>query len=93
MRSMWPAPLVCRWNLNASHGAYAYEAAAQSYLPYDKLKDEDVATRNELARVIAGVTGAGQNAFVTVSNEAEGCAPLTVIELAKAVQELKQRNP
>jgi uncharacterized protein YecE (DUF72 family) len=93
LRSMWPAPLVCRWNLNASHGAYGYEAAAQSYLPYDKLKDEDVATRNELARVIVGVTGAGQNAFVTVSNEAEGCAPLTVIELAKAVKELKQRNP
>lgn len=92
LRSLWPAPLVCRWNLNASHGAFGYEAAAQSYLPYDKLKDPDPAARNELARVIVGVTGAGQNAYVTVSNEAEGCAPLTVIELAKAVRELQQGN-
>lgn len=41
-----------------------------------------------LARTIAGVTGAGQNAFVTVSNHAEGCAPLTLRTLAERVASL-----
>jgi uncharacterized protein YecE (DUF72 family) len=90
LRELWPCPLVCRWNLNPLHGAFGYEDAAQKYEPYDKLQDPDVATRHELARVIAGVVGAGQNAFVTVSNKAEGSAPLSVIELARAVRDLKK---
>ncbi|HTR01292.1 MAG TPA: DUF72 domain-containing protein [Candidatus Acidoferrum sp.] len=89
LRALWPCPLVCRWNLNPLHGAFGYEDAAKQYEPYDKLQDPDPETRNELARVIAGVTSAGQNAFVTVSNKSEGCAPLSVIELAKAVVALK----
>jgi hypothetical protein len=31
---------------------------------------------------VRGVTGAGQNAFVTISNKAEGCAPLSARALA-----------
>ncbi|HET7794764.1 MAG TPA: DUF72 domain-containing protein, partial [Rhizobacter sp.] len=29
--------------------------------------------------------GAGHNAYVTISNQAEGCAPLTAQALARAV--------
>lgn len=85
LRALWPGPLVCRWNLNPLHGAFGYEDAAQKYEPYDRLQDPDVETRRELARVINGVTSAGQNVFVTISNKAEGCAPLSVIELARAI--------
>lgn len=85
LRDLWPGPLVCRWNLNARHGAYGYEDAEKLYQPFDKLVHPDPATREVLARVIRGTTSRGQNAFVTISNKAEGCAPLTVQGLAEAV--------
>ena len=89
LRALWPGPLVCRWNLNRLHGAYGYEDARELYLPFDKMVDPDLETRAALARVIVGTTSAGQNAFVTVSNKAEGSAPLTVVALAREVQRLK----
>lgn len=85
LRALWPGPLVCRWNLNPLHGAYGYENARDLYSPFDKMVDPDVETRNELVRVIAGTAGAGQNVFVTLSNKAEGSAPLSVIALARAL--------
>jgi uncharacterized protein YecE (DUF72 family) len=89
LRALWPGPLVCRWNLNPLHGAYGYEDAERQYEPFDRMQDPDVETRLALARVIAGTVRGGQNAFVTLSNQAEGCAPLTAIELARAVLDLK----
>jgi hypothetical protein len=44
-----------------------------------------------LAKVIAGTTGAGQRAYVTVSNNAEGCAPLTIASLARDIVDLPKR--
>lgn len=86
LRALWPGPLVCRWNLNPLHGAYGYEDAQALYSPYDKIVDPDPETRAALVRVIAGTAGAGQNVFVTLSNKAEGSAPLSVIELARAIR-------
>jgi uncharacterized protein YecE (DUF72 family) len=85
LRAMWPGPLVCRWNLNPANGAYGYESAEKRYAPFDKMVDADPETRETLARVIAGTTGAGHTALVTISNHAEGCAPLTAAALAQAV--------
>lgn len=90
LRALWPGPLVCRWNLNPLHGAYGYEDAQALYSPYNKIIDPDVETRAALVRVIAGTANAGQNVFVTLSNKAEGSAPLSVIELARALQENQQ---
>jgi uncharacterized protein YecE (DUF72 family) len=89
LRALWPGPLVCRWNLNRRHGAYGYEEAKSLYEPFNKLVDPDVETREALARVIAGTTGAGQNAYVTINNKAEGSAPLSVRALAEAVQAIR----
>lgn len=89
LRALWPTPLVCRWNLNAIHGPYGYEEAEQKYAPYDRLQDLDPDTHEALAKVIQGVTGAGYNAYVTISNHAEGCAPLTVQRLAQHVSRNK----
>jgi uncharacterized protein YecE (DUF72 family) len=83
LRAMWPGPLVCRWNLNPVNGAYGYEDAEKRYGPFDKLIDVDLDTREALARVIAGTTGAGQLAYVCISNHAEGSAPLTARALAE----------
>jgi uncharacterized protein YecE (DUF72 family) len=88
LRKLWPGPLVCRWNLNPLHGAYGYEDARKQYEPFDKLVDPDLDTRDALAKVIAGTAKAGQNVFVTLSNKAEGSAPLSVLALAQAVRAL-----
>ncbi|HEV6967619.1 DUF72 domain-containing protein [Roseateles sp.] len=85
LRAMWPGPLVARWNLNRLHGPFGYEAAEKRYGEFDALMDPDPDTRATLARVIRGTAGAGQEAFVTISNKAEGCAPLSVRALARAI--------
>lgn len=87
LRALWPGPLVCRWNLNPLHGAYGYEDAQRQYSPYHRLLDPDPDTRAQLARVIAGTVQAGQPAYVTLSNKAEGCAPLSVLALAQVISE------
>lgn len=89
LRALWPGPLVCRWNLNPVHGAYGYEDAGQVYSPYNRMIDPDLETRAKLAQVIAGTANAGQNVYVSLSNKAEGSAPLSVIELAKAISQHK----
>ena len=86
LRALWPGPLVCRWNLNPLHGAYGYEDAHKLYSPYSQIIDPDPKTRAALARVINGTAKAGQNVYVTLSNKAEGSAPLSVIELARAIR-------
>ena len=85
LRALWPGPLVCRWNLHPVHGPYGYADAEKLYGPYDRLHHPDEEVRTELAAVIAGMTGRGQNAFVTISNHAEGSAPHTVLGLARSV--------
>jgi hypothetical protein len=93
LRALWPGPLVCRWNLHRRHGRFGYEDAEKLYGPFDKIVDPDPETRAALAKVIAGTTRAGQNAFVTVSNNAEGCAPLTIAQLARDLVNLPSRTP
>ena len=85
LRALWPGPMVCRWNLNPLHGAYGYEDAQRSYEPYDRIHDMDAETRALIVRTLRGVTGAGQNAYVTISNKAEGCAPLSARALAEGL--------
>ena len=93
LRALWPGPLVCRWNLNRLHGAYGYEDAAERYLPYDQLVDLDPDTRSQLAKVIRATAQAGHPVYVTVSNKAEGCAPLSVVALAQAVATPTESTP
>jgi uncharacterized protein YecE (DUF72 family) len=86
LRALWPGPLVCRWNYHRRHGAYGYEQAESAYAPYDRLADADPETRGALARVIQGTAQGGQPVFVTISNKAEGSAPLSVFALAEALR-------
>ena len=85
LRRLWPGPLVCRWNLHPVHGPQGYADAQRLYAPYDRIHDPDPDTHALLARTLAGVCGRGQNAYVTISNHAEGCAPLTLRRLAEQV--------
>ncbi len=85
LRALWPGPLVCRWTLNRIFGAYGYADAQRKHDPFNAIVSEDPHTLAVLARTIRGITGAGQPAYVTVSNDAEGCSPLSIQRLAQAV--------
>ena len=85
LRALWPGPLVCRWSLNRIFGPYGYPDAQTKHDPFNEIRSEDTHTRSRLARTIAGITGAGQPAFVTISNDAEGCAPRSIALLAQAL--------
>jgi hypothetical protein len=85
LRALWPGPFVCRWSLNRRHGAQGYEAAKSGYAPFDRLVDPDPDTRAALARIVRGTAAAGFPVYVSVNNKAEGCAPRSVVALARAV--------
>jgi uncharacterized protein YecE (DUF72 family) len=82
LRALWPGPLVVRWNL---HAGFGYEEAKAGYAPFNRLVDEDPATRATLARVAAATARAGHAVYIVANNKAEGSAPLTLIKLAQAI--------
>lgn len=75
-------PLVARWNL---HAGFRYDDAKNRYAPFDRLIDADIPTRGTLAHLVHVALKSEQPSYVIVNNKAEGSAPLTVIELAKAI--------
>lgn len=85
LRAMWPGPLVCRWNLHRIHGPFGYEDAEKKYGEYAAIMDPDPETRAVLAKVVRATAEAGHPAYVTVSNHAEGSAPLSVRALAQEI--------
>ena len=82
LRATWPGDFVCRWNLQRGLG---YEQAKGLWEPFDRLQAVDPATRRVLAKVVRATLDAGHRAFVTINNKAEGSAPLSVVELARAL--------
>ncbi|HSO07758.1 MAG TPA: DUF72 domain-containing protein [Pelomicrobium sp.] len=74
--------LVARWNL---HAGFQYEEAKARYAPFDRLVDEDPATRAELAQLAREALAAGEPAYLVANNKAEGSAPLTAFKLAAAI--------
>jgi len=75
-------PLVVRWNLQAG---FRYEEAKNRFAPFDRIIDPDIVTRGTLAHLVHVALRSAQPAFVVVNNKAEGSAPLSCIELARAV--------
>jgi uncharacterized protein YecE (DUF72 family) len=82
LRATWPGDVVCRWNLQRG---IRYTKAKDLWAPFDRLQAPDEHTRNDLAKVVAATLAAGYRAFVTINNKAEGSAPLSVLELARAL--------
>jgi uncharacterized protein YecE (DUF72 family) len=75
-------PLVVRWNL---HAGLRYEQARARYAPFSRLIDADLVTRGSLVHLIRVALRSRQPAYVIVNNKAEGCAPLSCVELARAL--------
>ncbi|MBV8627196.1 MAG: DUF72 domain-containing protein [Paraburkholderia sp.] len=81
-------PLIVRWSL---HGGFKYEQAKAKYDPFNRLVDEDPATRAALAELAARYAIAGQPVLIAVNNKAEGSAPLSCIKLGAAIAEACSR--
>jgi len=77
-----PGPLVLRWMLREGR---SYAMAEKAYGPFDKIVEPDPETRDAIADVVARTLRTGQPAYVIVSNNAEGCAPLSIARLAEAI--------
>jgi len=74
-------PLIVRWLLAPGRG---YEEAKSAYAPFDRLVDPDPATREAIVALSARALAQGREVMVIVNNKAEGSAPLSVAELARA---------
>ena len=75
-------PLIVRWSL---HGGFKYERAKAKYEPFNRLVDEDPATRAALAELAARYAIAGQPVLIVTNNKAEGSAPLSCAALAREI--------
>jgi uncharacterized protein YecE (DUF72 family) len=82
LRSLPPADLVVRWNLNPRH---QYEEAKARYAPFNRMVEPDLATREAIAALCRQSLMAGRSAIVIANNKAEGSAPRTLIALAQDV--------
>lgn len=82
MSGFGSGPLLIRWNLKAG---YSYEEAKSRFTPFDRLVDEDPATRESIAQLCMAALGSGHDCTVIANNKAEGSAPLTLAKLAQAI--------
>ncbi len=80
--------LVVRWMLG---GGLAYEAAKDRYEPFDRIVDEDSATRHAVAVAALDALIAEREVFVVANNKAEGSAPRTLERLAEHI--VRWRDP
>ncbi len=75
-------PFLVRWLVRRG---LTYETAHRLYAPFTRIVDEDDATHELVAGLVARAQQHGVAASVIVSNKAEGCAPKTVFRLAEAI--------
>ncbi len=75
-------PLLIRWML---HPGEDYESAGARYSPFDRLREPDKLNRDRIAAMISVGLSAGRDVHVIAANNAEGSAPLTLVELAKTI--------
>jgi len=75
-------PLIVRWLMRRGD---EYEAARSRFLPFNRLAEPDLATRNDIATLVSKALRHEVPAFVLINNKAEGCAPASVVELAREI--------
>lgn len=75
-------PLVIRWLLRRNRG---YAEARARYQPFDRLAEPDPETRLLLVAALQDALASTRQVYLIANNKAEGCAPLTLIALAKAL--------
>lgn len=73
---------IVRWMLRAG---LDYEGAREQYAPFDRLVEEDVATREAIAQASVECADDDRDVIVCINNKAEGSAPLSAFRLAEAI--------
>ena len=75
-------PVIIRWMLQPGDD---YENAGARFAPFNRIVEPDKLSRSRIARLVNRGLSAGRDVYVMAANNAEGCAPLTLQELAMAV--------
>jgi uncharacterized protein YecE (DUF72 family) len=73
---------VIRWLLGPG---MTYEEAGRRYAPFNRMAAPDPANRRAVADLAREALEAGRTFLCTINNNAEGCAPLSVVELAREI--------
>lgn len=79
-------PLIVRWLMRRGDD---YEGARSRFLPFSRLAEPDLPNRRDIATLIGKALAHEVPAFVVVNNKAEGCAPASIIELAREILALR----
>ena len=79
--------VVIRW-MQARH--LSYQTAKQKYAPFNQIVDADPTSRAAIAELCLASSVRRQPSYVIVNNKAEGCAPLSIFQLAQQIGETKK---
>jgi uncharacterized protein YecE (DUF72 family) len=71
-----------RWLLGPG---MTYEEAGQRYAPFNRMAAPDPGSRKAVADLAREALAAGRPFLCTINNNAEGCAPLSALELAREI--------
>ena len=77
-------PLVIRWSLAVGN---RFDDEVRQYGQFSRIQRPDPVTREGIVNLILAAVKSNQRAFVVASNRAEGCAPLTMMSIAKRLAE------
>lgn len=75
-------PLIIRWLMRRGD---TYETARSRFQPFNRLLEPDPAARMDIATLVRKALAHDVPTFVLVNNKAEGCAPASIVELARAI--------
>ena len=73
---------IVRWLLGPG---MTYEEAGRLYAPFNRMAAPDPGNRRAVADLAREAHVAGRPFLCTINNNAEGCAPLSVVELAREI--------
>ncbi len=84
-----PAVFV-RWMLR---DGLSYEDTGRRWRPFNRIVEPDPGARRAILDVVREAAGRGQPVYVTVANNAEGSAPLSILALAEELASGKDLPP
>jgi len=62
-----------------------YANAGARFAPFDRIREPDKLNRDRIAAMVRTSLSCGRDVYVIAANNAEGSAPLTLLELAKTI--------
>jgi len=83
-------PLIVRWLLAPGE---KYQETRQRFAPFSALAREDLIVRSAIARLAAKAAAHDVPVLITINNKAEGCAPESAVQLARAIVQATRREP